>query len=362
MLQIAGSADGAKLANVMRGARRGARSLALSSAQSIRAGQFIRLRMRNPADNSLGCHLYMKAGCLNAQRRKWYSGHIVDWAVAVEKVEGDTITLARPLRLDVETRWQPEVWSFNPTVQDSGLENLTIRFSGEAYAGHNDEQGHYAILIKDAYHCWVRDVAIIDADRGIEVTGGYNTVRGVSLRASARTPIRTDGVDATGHYGLSAGGPRAHDNLFTDSQIETVFVHNLSVASFASGNVFSRIASELPHFDHHAGAPYDNLFTEITLTRSARGLFTSGGNRNDEPNGTRTTVWNVMYRPPLSTGTREKNLPGLNVVGVEGLRSEGPAQSPASWWIESWRGVETIPPNLYEAQLAHRTSQSEIPR
>jgi hypothetical protein len=360
MLQIAGQVSGRRLATVVRSARRGNRALRLSSARSIRAGHFIRLRMRNPSDNSLGCHLYMNAGCLNAERRKWYAGRIVDWVVEVETVEGDIIVLARPLRLDVRAEWQPEIWSFDPTVQKSGIENLTIQFSGDAYAGHNDEQGHYAILVKDAYNCWVRDVTIVDADRGIEVSGGYNTIRNVSLRASARRSIRTAGVDATGHFGFSAGGPHAQDNLFADSQLETVFVHNLSVSSFANGNVFSRITSQAAHLDHHAGAPYENLFTEIAITDDASGLFMSGGNRANEPNGARTTVWNLTYKGAFSMGLAQEKLPGLNIVGVEGLAAAKP-DNEVDWWIEPSSGSR-IPKNLYEAQSASRTRENEIPR
>jgi hypothetical protein len=153
---------------------------------------------------------------------------------------------------------------------------------------------------------------------------------------------------------LSAARPRAQDNLFVGSRLETAFVHNLSVASFANGNVFSRIASQVPHFDHHGGAPYENLYTEITLTHAAQDLFKSGGNRPDEPNGTRTTLWNVSYQGSLDIGKSEDKLPGLNIVGVGGLSARAPERSSAEWWIESWPGTDTVPPNLYEAQLRRR--------
>jgi hypothetical protein len=351
MLQIIGKVGGAKLADVVSPAKRGERKLHLSSTRFITAGQFVRLRMKNPADNSLGCHLYAGAGCLNAERRRWYAGRIVDWVVAVASVDRESITFARPLRLDVRQDWSPEIWSFDASVQESGIENLTIRFSGEPYAGHNDEQGHYAVFLQDAYNSWVRDVTIIDADRGIEVSGGHNTISGVILRAQARAPKPTANTYATGHFGLSAGRPRAQDNLFVDSRLETVFVHNLSVASFANGNVFSRITSQVAHFDHHGGAPYDNLYTEITLTRAAEDLFKSGGNRLDEPNGTRTTLWNVVYHGSLDIGKSPDKLPGLNIIGLEGLESSAPEGPSPNWWIESWSGADTLPANLYEAQL-----------
>jgi Pectate lyase superfamily protein len=354
MLQIVGKVDGGKLANVVAPAKRGERTLEVSSTRSIGAGQFVRLRMKNPADNSLGCHLYADAGCLNAERRRWHAGHIVDWVVAVESVDGKRITLVRPLRLDVRNDWSPEIWSFDASVQESGIENMTVRFSGVPYAGHNREQGHYAIFLKDAYNCWIRNVTIVDADRGIEVGGGYNTISGIILRADVRAPQQTANTYATGHFGLSVGRPRAQDNLFVDSRLETVFVHNLSVASFANGNVFSRITSQAPHFDHHGGAPYDNLYTEITLTRTAEDLFKSGGNRPDEPNGTRTTLWNLRYQGALDIGKSEDKLPGLNIIGVDGLTSRAPEQSSANWWVESWPSAVPRPPNLYEAQLERR--------
>ena len=118
--------------------------------------------------------------------------------------------------------------------------------------------------------------------------------------------------------------------------------------------MFSRITSQLPHFDHHAGGPYENLFTEITLTRAADDVFKSGGNRLDEPNGTRTTLWNVVYQGPLRAGKSEKELPGLNIIGIDGLAPAKPEQSSAQWWVESWPGEDTRPPNLYEAQLNKR--------
>lgn len=302
MLEIEGTVGGNRLATVVVAASRGERRLRLSSVAGIRAGQWIRLTMRNPADNSLGCHLYLERGCLNPERRQWYSGRIVDWLVRVESVAGDTVTLERALRLDVRMGWSPEIRSFSASVEDSGIENLSLRFSGEAYAGHNNEQGHYGILIRDAYNCWVRDVTIIDADRGVDIRGGYNTISGLQLRAALRTPQLTAKVFATGHYGVSVAGPRSQDNLIENSVVQTVFVHNLSVASFANGNVFSGIRSAVPHFDHHGAGAYENLYTEISLADSGQDLFLSGGRRPDEPGerAPRCGTWCFRAAPALA--------------------------------------------------------------
>ncbi len=354
MLEIEGTVGGNRLATVVVAASRGERRLRLSSVAGIRAGQWIRLTMRNPADNSLGCHLYLERGCLNPERRQWYSGRIVDWLVRVESVAGDTVTLERALRLDVRMGWSPEIRSFSASVEDSGIENLSLRFSGEAYAGHNNEQGHYGILIRDAYNCWVRDVTIIDADRGVDIRGGYNTISGLQLRAALRTPQLTAKVFATGHYGVSVAGPRSQDNLIENSVVQTVFVHNLSVASFANGNVFSGIRSAVPHFDHHGAGAYENLYTEISLADSGQDLFLSGGRRPDEPGGARTTLWNVVFPGSASLGRLPQDLPGLTLVGVDGMAAYRADPTMPDWWVESWPGAETMPPNIYRAQRALR--------
>src|SRR5262249_4233288 len=200
MLEIRGKVNGSKLSDVSADAKRGDHTLQLLSAASLKAGQIVRLRMKNPRDNSLGCYLYADAGCLNAERQQWYGGNIVDWKVKIESISGDSVTLERPLRTDIRTAWAPEIWSYSPTVQESGIENLTIQFPGAQYAGHNKEEGFYGIFILHAFNSWVRDVTIVDADRGVEISGVSNTISGVIFKTRHRTPILTDDVYVTGHY------------------------------------------------------------------------------------------------------------------------------------------------------------------
>ena len=81
----------------------------------------IRLHMKNPPDNSLGCYLYADQGCLNAERQQWFSRNVVDWKAQVHAVQGNTVTLVRPLRLDVRLEWQPASGSIVPASRKSAL-------------------------------------------------------------------------------------------------------------------------------------------------------------------------------------------------------------------------------------------------
>jgi hypothetical protein len=209
------------------------------------------------------------------------------------------------------------------------------------------------------FHSWIRHVTITDADRGIEINGGgHNTVTQVTLATKWRkASANPTGDDTTGHYGFAMNG-LTQDNLVSESEIRTVFDHNMSVTAFANGNVYAGIMSQNGRLDHHGAAPYENLFTEIVLTERASDLFKSGGNRPDEPNsGARTTFWNVVTLGgnfPSSYNTSK--FPQLNVIGIDRWATKKTADKE---WIERWPGTLTSPLNLYEAQLRYRQNRGD---
>jgi hypothetical protein len=124
----------------------------------------------------------------------------------------------------------------------------------------------------------VRHVTITDADRGIEIRdGGHNTVTQVTLNTHWRTRLPNPmGHQTTGHYGFALLA-RTQDNLIEESEIRTRFDHNMSLGSFANGNVFSGLLSVSGGLDHHGAAPYENLFTELVLTDTAADFLATDG-------------------------------------------------------------------------------------
>lgn len=371
------------LTKATKGASRGDTTLSVESTAGLRPGQIVRLRMYNPISgeppefidgaafpihnnvsqsdpvyNSLGKYLY-GGGELNPERRGWFAGLVVIWLVKVDGVNRNTIKLARPLRLDVRPEWLPEIWSEPPPVDEVGLEDFTIEFPNVQYPGHWKEKGYMGISMGGVLNCWARRLFIVDADICLTIGGAaHSTISKVIMKARWRTgePTENTNQGETGHFGVSIGGPSSQDNLVTGCELETTYVHNLSVGAMCNGNVFSSIRSLRPRFDHHGGAPYDNLYTDILLTKGGDGFHLSGGNRDDEGNsGVRDTYWNIRKSTGTFSGIKGPDShPQMNIIGVDGLTTVRPSNDSLDTWIESWPGEKTVPPNLYEAQLARR--------
>lgn len=340
-LQITGRDAGKKLTDVAATASRGDTKLRLKNTAGITAGSWVRLLMNN--DPALGRHLHADQFDAAATTRKEMK-NLCDWVARVTAVEGDTITLDRPLRLDVRPEWRAEVWSWKPTVENAGIESLSFEFAGPPKRKHLQEEGFNAIHVRGAANSWVRDVEVIDADNGV-ILGGCRFFVVENFRARA---VKRD-TSETGHHALWATG-KSQDCLFTGFRIETVFVHDLTVEGCASGNVFERGSAVMLDLDHHSNAPFENLFTDIQAGDPRR-LWRCGGREDRGPHtAARTTLWNLRYTdgtapPPVPTGW-----PQINVIGLRGFPA---STTPDREWIEPCDG-EVTPSNLYRAQVERR--------
>jgi hypothetical protein len=340
-----------RITRVTKDASKGSRSIIVEDTRDLNTGQEILLYMWNPPNNSLGFYLYGNLGCLNDERQAFWDRRDGDWICQIATLDGNTIILSRTLPFDVKREWQAEIWEYSPLLQESGVENLTIDFPENSYGGHHYEKGWHAIWLGWTDNCWIRNVEILDADRGVEVT---YSVRSYVTEVTLDAPDRGR-MPASGHYGISVGS-FTQDALVEDCTLKSEFVHNLSVGTLVSGNVYSRIRTKTGALDHHGGAPFNNVFTEIEITSSASNLFTSGGNRKDEPNaGIGSTFWNI-YLSPTAVGdfpnsSQSHRFPVQNLIGLDVWQTN---RSKEGQWIE--RRV-THPKNIYEAQLAKRLAK-----
>ncbi len=309
--------------------------------QDLAAGTRIEVFQRDARDNSLAIHLYSEDA---GQTSKLLGRTHTSLVCRVVKVEGKTIHLDRSLRCDVHPRWSPVVRSFEPSVSEVGVEGLGFEFPNTPYQGHFTELGFNALAFSQVADCWARDLRIANADSGIFPGGNFCTIQRVVFE-SAR---RRDSSGSTGHHGIYFG---RDDNLFTDFDIRTRFIHDLSV-SHCTGNVCSCGRGEDLCFDHHKRAPYENLFTDIDAGAGTHLWRCGGGDALGKNCGARGTFWNIRARKPLAYPPASFGPWSLNLVAVQGA---GPSQTGEKGkWLEAIVPEQLGPQNLHQAQLQRR--------
>jgi hypothetical protein len=335
-ITISGKPKTTRVAPLAADAKRGDRTITLTSRGKLKMGDRIRVVTNN--DPSLG--RYLHGDRFDAGKATFDHKNFIDWVARIDAMKGNTLTLDRPLRIDLRTAWQPEVWSYEPGVENAGVENLTFEFAGRAKKEHLKEEGFNAIYFDGADNCWVRGVEFIDADNAVNVTRArFVTVENVTFKEAKRK-------SPSGHHAMWAR--EAQDCLFANFRFETQYVHDLSVEGFACGNVFENGHGVRINFDHHGNAPYENLFTQIDVGDVSR-LWQSSGRSDRLPHsGVRSVIWGVTY----DKGKLPKlpDWPQLIVVGVKGYASGKDDQT-----VEE-AGGHVTPANLFEAQ-----KQSKVP-
>jgi hypothetical protein len=353
-ISVKGRETREKLTTVVAEASRGDKLLKVASTAEIKPGQMVRLSQSDSDDRSLLRHLHadeLPGGIYSELRMGFVS--------RVAGVEGNTIILERPLRADVRLPWEPEIHAYVPSVQEVGIENLTLEFPQIKYGGHLNELGYNGIQVRNAANCWIRNLKFRNADNGIflDLTK-FCTVQGVYLGAY------DGGLADAGRYGIASGHHAllvrgADDNLFTDFEIDTVFVHDITVDSGSSGNVFSQGKAIDLTLDHHKRAPFENLFTDIDVGEGTR-LWTSGGSsRIGSPHsGARETFWNIRGKNSLGWPSHQSydDQPwGPKQLNVVGITTNNPSiETPDGKWFEAIDPAKLVPQNLHLAQLANR--------
>jgi len=354
-VEIEATSPAPPLTKVTADALRGDRTLTVENAATIKPGMPVHLWMA--ANPELGRHLH--ADMMDISRNVFGRGkkYYTDWVANITAVEGNTVTLDRPLRTDVRVRWSPELRAFSPKITGSGVEGMTFEFAGREKREHLMEEGFNAVELQTVADCWVRNLRIIDADIGVLVSDSrFCTIENIELTADKRPGIVEEDVTGiTGHHGLWATG-FAQDNLFQNFVFKTKFHHDLSVENFANGNVFRRGRGPMINLDHHCLAPYENLFTDIQTDDISRIWRASGAAPRLPHTAARTTVWNLRYETGVLRyrGKTEKPFPPewpqLNVIGFRRLPEKAGGEGT---WIEPLPGG-VLPPDLYEAQRAAR--------
>jgi len=341
-ITVRGSFQTKKLTDIASPAKRGDQTVTVASAAGLRVGQEIEVYQSDTPDNTLAVHLYGgDAGPVENLKGRARASLVT----RITAITGNRVTLDRPLRCELRPEWKPQLRAFEPTVTESGVENLAFEFPLTPYEGHFTELGFNPVALNGVAHCWVRNVRVVNADSGPFISGVFNTADGVVLE-SAR-PV--DNQKCTGHHGVSLGGT---DNLLTKFDLRVRFIHDITVSGFCSGNVISRGRGDDLSLDHHRYAPNENLFTELDAGAGTRLWKCGGGAALGKHCGARGTFWNIRSARPLSYPPAAFGPPSMNLVGLE--TTQPSETSVDGKWFEAIAPAHLQPPNLHAAQLERR--------
>lgn len=330
-------------ADVTAEAHRGEKVLQVSSTKKLGVGQRVEIFEKDNPDNSLADELY--SGDAGNTTNLFGSTH-ASIVVTIKKIDGDKIYFDRPLRFTVKLQWHPQIRSFEPTVSESGVENLRFEFPDVPYPGHFNEQGYNAIAFSGVANCWARNIIISNADSGIFGGGHFCTIQNVTLDAGRAAD---DKLHCVGHHGIDLNG---EDNLLTGFDFRVKFIHDLTVEHCAAGNVFANGRGVDLCLDHHVCAPYENLFTDIDAGAGTRLWFSGGGNALGKHSGARETFWNIRAAKPQKLPPKDFGPSSMNFVALQtDLPSE---ENPTNRWLEAISPKKIVPRDLHAAQLAVR--------
>ena len=331
------------LADIIAEARRGENTLNLATTENLRVGQRIEIFEKDNADNSLAAYLYSGDP---GNTTNLLGSTVASLVVRITKIDGKQIYFDRPLRFAMKLPWHPQIRSFKPTVSESGVENLRFEFPNTPYAGHFKEAGYNAVAFDGVADCWARNLLITNADSGIFPNGCFCTIENVIFE-SIRKPDAA--LHCTGHHGVNFAG---EDNLFTDFDFRTRFIHDISVDHCASGNVSADGKGIDVCFDHHNRAPSENLFTDIDAGAGTRLWTCGGGAALGKHCAARGTFWNIRAAKPQKYPPAAFGPASMNFVA---LQTDLPSEKNLTGrWFEAIPPNQVVPQDIHAAQLAKR--------
>ncbi|MEL7473408.1 MAG: glycosyl hydrolase family 28-related protein [Planctomycetota bacterium] len=351
--------------DVTQPAVRGDRTITVQNAGSFSPGDAVIVEIDNAPDFSTLLHLLgdgtwannypfsmaADAKILPDNRSSFRAVH------TIESVSGGTVTLREPLRFDLRSVWNPELRTPLDMRRDVGIASLTIQmdrdYDWNRADHHSSEPGFNPLCFSNVIDGFASDLRLVDP-------GGLGAI----INYSAFVTLSEIVMDSSGpdrerhHHGFAIAN--THHSLVDQFEINTRPYHGAYVANTSMGNVYSRGVMLGGTFDYHRLLPYENVYTEISITNDG---VASGSSTSGPRTGARAAHWNVDTR---ATGGRIISQPNIlpkgALVGVRCatiLEPLNPTAGDPEALIESV-GPDVAPvdpPNLYLAQLELRDAQ-----
>eukprot|EP00887_Chlorella_sp_A99_P006605 scaffold3.g6605.t1 len=191
----------------------------------------------------------------------------------------DWVEVDRPIPYIVKTAWQPELRTYRPSLQNSGVESLTMQMKWEVYLKHFAERGWNGITFINAANCWARSLRLLNCDNCLTTTGtDWTTFSNINVGVTQPRAGPLSG-NTNGHHAIWL--TRGQENLVEKSYVASRWVHDYSLEKYTTLNVFSGVGGVDVNLDNHRSASWANLFSAVNLGWGTR-PFASGG---DKPRG-----------------------------------------------------------------------------
>lgn len=324
---------------------RGSKVIKVRDSSHMKLGQWVRLVQSDPPNSGTLLHALLK-NLLPTQDMLKGEKNALSFHSRIIGIAGDLVTLERALPFDVKVSWTPELHVYKTTVEEVGVEELTIEFPVMPYPDHFKEAGYNAITLKNAANSWIRNVKILNADIAVEVNNSYfSTVEGVVIDSTSK---RDGGFgNWNGHHAIYV--VRGADNLITQFDIRTRFAHDLCVGWFTTNTVFSNGKGKDINLDHHRAFNYATLFTNIDLGEGKR-AFESGGAPQRGPHaGAFSTYWNIRAKQSFASPKGDFG-PALNFVNLN--FNDAPTPTKLDWRVVDSKTLSV--PDLHESMRKSR--------
>ncbi|MBZ0257040.1 hypothetical protein K8I31_13320, partial [bacterium] len=345
IIVLKGSYQSKQLATVTQPAKRYDKWVQVSDASGMKVGQWIEIRQHDTKQDALAAHLYTNDP---GKTEKLLGRTRASLTTRIQSIDGDKIELERPLRFDIRAEWNPAVLQFKPTVTESGVENLTFEYPVTPYKGHFTELGYNPIALSDVVNCWVNNIRIQNADSGVFISGRYCTIQNILYESERPADSRGD----TGHHGIDISDD---DNLYTNFEFKTSFIHDLTVSRCA-GNVISNGKGKDLSLDHHKFVPYANLYTNLDCGLGTQVWRCGGGAALGKNCAGFGTFWNLRAQKPIQYPRDSFGPPSMNLVFIQS--DQKPITDKDGVWFETTMSDEVHPANLHEAQLKRRIDKA----
>jgi hypothetical protein len=342
-----------RLAVVTANAKRGDTLLRISQPVSIKKGQWIRLVESDPAKGSPAAGSlihYLYGDLMEPGPDLIGTKSVVRFLSRVKSSSGTQIQLERPLPYDVRAEWTPEIHAFVPSLQEVGVEHLALHFPWTPYPGHFKESGYNGLFFDGVSQCWVDDVEIQNGDYGISLDAtNFCTVDNVTISTSASRAEGKEAAGANGHHGIDVA--HGTENLVTNFDLQTKFVHDISIEWYALHTVFAKGRGVDLNMDHHREANYSSLFSQLDCGAGTRPFNSGGSGDRGAHSGAYNTYWNIRARSALALPPGDFG-PLLNFIGV--AANEKRPGSTYQWFLEQIVPENLCPADLQEAMRLRR--------